>query len=762
MRHAASIFLSAFLLFQVQLILGKYLLPWFGGAPAVWTTCILFFQCLLLGGYAYAFFIDQHLSVRRQALVHGLLLLMALGVLLLGWVFWGKPLLPGDGFKPEAGTQHPILQVLIVLLVAVALPYLLLAANSPLIQRWQGLASGGRQPYRLYAVSNTGSLLGLVSYPFLVEPTLPLSQQALLWGAGYLLFAVLTVSCLWQLGKLETVGVEKQTARGSEGGPTPRRSWLFWLILAACPSCMFLAVTNDLSQEVAVTPFIWVLPLVIYLITFILCFDHPRWYSRRFFILLTYGSSIAVLITNLKGLELGIIEHVLAQGLFLFAFCMLCHGELYRLRPGVERLTRYFLVIALGGVSGGVLIGIIAPVFFTGYWEFHLTILFSWCLLTYLFWKDKGSFLHTGAAAHAWGLLVLLSYVALHYTFAFSGVYQIGWIAPIKEWVNLAAGLGAGSLLYFGFRGQLAIHSPYWPRILIASIIFIAECFAIYRVRSSGYETLTSERNFFGVVKVADRSVPGLPVIATRNLIHGKILHGFQFLRSDLETQPTAYYVDNSGIGFALDYHPRRNMAQPLHVGVTGLGSGAIATQMRWGDTLRFYEINPIVVDYAMGPEAYFSFLEKSPADVEVALGDARLVLEAELATGGGQDFDVLVLDAFSSDAVPVHLLTAEAFQIYEQHLRDEESIIAVNISNRFLDLRAPVFTIAEKLGMRAAVLPSEGEGIAPVPSVWILMSRGAFLDEERIRDWVGFPEDLTPLEWTDDFTNLWKVLRQK
>jgi hypothetical protein len=760
-RFAGSIFLSAFLLFQVQLILAKFLLPWFGGSPAVWTTCILFFQAFLLLGYAYAFFLDRRITPSGQFRLHGTFLLLAILGLGLAWFNGGSPLLPSGDWKPVAAELHPISGVLLILLVSVGLSYTVLAANSPLVQSWYGLSSKTTTPYRLYAVSNVGSLLALLSYPFLVEPAIPLRTQALAWAALFGLFAVATLACMAAALKSGTGG--QGFWKPVQGGATQvsLHQRIFWLVLAACPSCMLLAITNDLSQEVAVTPFIWVLPLAIYLLSFIICFDHARWYSRRLFVLLTYAASMAVLITNMKGFGLGVGAHLLSYSAFLFCFCMVCHGELYGLRPAKDRLTSFYLTIALGGVTGGIVVGILAPLFFKDYWEFHLTILTSWVLLTWIFWKDKASFLNTGDRWHAFGLVLLVSYISIHYTLASTGLYHTPLIRGYKELANLLLAVFFSLAVFLPLHKRAFMMRPIWPRLLLGLLIFVVESFAVARVRSTGASARSADRNFFGVVKVTEKILPLTDPLPVRQLVHGKILHGFQYMRDDLELIPNSYYVRSSGIGLAFQRQSKLRVDRPLRIGVTGLGVGAIAAHVGKGDSIRFYEINPLVVDLAQGPAATFTYLNKCAGTVEVKLGDARLLLEQELAASGPQTFDLLVLDAFSSDSIPVHLLTREAFQIYLAHLRDEQSILAVNITNRILDLSAPMLSIARELGCSAVIIKDHGEVPIPTASVWVLMSRDKGLLEDpiiQVRAELG--RAFNELIWTDDFSNLYKVLR--
>ena len=689
------------------------------------------------------------------------LLVLAIAALGCAFMNWGSPILPDGDWKPDSG-DNPISSVLLILLVAAALPYTLLASNSPLMQRWYSLQSGTALPYRLYALSNVGSLLALLSYPFLIEPNFSLSLQAIIWAVLYILFAGSTMACALKAARTTTGG--KHALASESSSPKPLLSVerrLFWLVLAACPSCMLLAITNDLCQEVAVTPFLWILPFAIYLLTFILSFDHPRWYNRRIFVLLTYIASMTVLITSLKGLRLGMLEHLVSYSFFLFCFCMVCHGELFRLRPAVERLTSFYLTVALGGVTGGIIVGILAPLFFKGYWEFHLTILASWVLLTYIFWKDKSSFLNKGDRWQAYGLVFLIVYLISHYTLAFTGLYSSSWISGKNELANLLVAAAFSLALIIPFRGRQFLSWPIWPRLLIALLLFLIECFAVFRVRSTGATAIATDRNFFGVVKVTGEFGENKGDPFKRNLVHGKILHGFQYTIPGMEQVPTSYYVSESGIGRAIEAHPRRVAGEPIRMGVTGLGTGAITAHVGDGDFLRFYEINPLVVDYAMGSDALFSFINESKAEVDVKLGDARLALEEELESKTPGQYDILVLDAFSSDSVPVHLLTREAFEVYFAHLRDEDSILAVNISNRFLDLTTPVFSVAREKDLRAIKIRTEGKAPVAVSSVWVLMTQSPdVLGNQLIKPFLEEPVDPEELIWTDDFSNLWRVLR--
>ncbi|HEX2099328.1 MAG TPA: hypothetical protein VHF69_01625, partial [Candidatus Synoicihabitans sp.] len=361
--YAITVFTGAFLLFQVQPLIGKFILPWFGGSPGVWTACLLFFQTLLLGGYAYAHVLTSKFAPTRQAVIH-------LGLLVVALAF--VPIAPAEAWKPGPA-EDPTGRILLLLAATIGLPYFVLSATGPLLQRWFSQTHAGVSPYRLYALSNVGSLLALLSYPFLVEPWLTRHQQAWLWSAGLILFVGVCGSCAWRLRRLARAGrvaaATVETARAER--PTPAAQAL-WITLPAVASILLLAVTNKLCQDVAVIPFLWILPLALYLISFILCFDHPRWYRRGLFATLVTLAIGVVCYLLFEGNGAPLEQQVIGYLVLLFTACMLCHGELYRLKPAPAYLTRYFLAIAAGGAAGGLFVGLAAPYLFSQYWELHV------------------------------------------------------------------------------------------------------------------------------------------------------------------------------------------------------------------------------------------------------------------------------------------------------------------------------------------------------------------------------------------------------
>jgi hypothetical protein len=678
--YGLTIFCGAFLLFLVQPLLGKYLLPWFGGGPGVWTACLLFFQTALLVGYAYAHVISSRLRLRSQVAVHGTLLALSCAFL---------PIIPQARWQPAA-TDEPTLRILSLLAATVGLPYVVLAATGPLLQRWLTQTRRGKIPYRLYALSNAGSLLALVGYPFGLEPLAARSTQAWLWSGGMAAFAVLCGACAWRVWREHTPGRPMEKSPVEEAAErTPVRVVVWWLVLPAVASLLLAAITQTLTSEVAPVPFLWVLPLAIYLLSFILCFDHPRWYARRgFAVLLAVGvAGVVYLLHAGTAVSLGVQVSAYTAG--LFAACMVCHGEVYRLRPAPAQLTRFYLCLAAGGAAGGFFVAVIAPRFFRDTYEL-----------------------------------------------------QIG----------LCAALGLPGLLWLGQRESRKMGA-------FACGLTAAVAAGFVQVHRHGRENVVATtRNFHGTLRLLD--VPaGDPLGRHWVLKHGVTTHGAQFRAPEQARVPTTYYGAKSGVGVALE---SLKTGAGRHVGVVGLGVGTLAAYGRAGDRFTFYEINPAVFAVAQSP---FTYLQSCPARLDVVPGDARLSLQAEAARGEWRQFDVLVLDAFSSDAIPAHLLTAEAMELYLGHLKPD-GIVAVHVSNNYLDLRGVLVGLSQRFSMDFVIVddaPKTGE-------FWLSLSRWCLLtrDKTLLRQWLPqSPEARAALEagyhpvlWTDDHASLLRVLR--
>jgi spermidine synthase len=768
--YALTIFTGAFLLFQVQPLIGKYILPWFGGGPGVWTTCMLFFQVLLLGGYAYAHFTSRWLKPRAQAVAHFVLLAAALALL---------PITPSDSWKPHGG-GNPTLQILALLAVSLGLPYFVLSTTGPLIQQWFSRARPGVSPYRLYALSNVGSLLALVSYPFFFETHFTRKAQAGLWAWGLVAYVLCCGFCAVRLWKLEgrrqkvegrmqkaEAGVAEQAPEATAAAINSQPSTLnyfLWLLLPACASVLLLATTNKLCQDVAVIPFLWVVPLALYLLSFIICFDSPRWYVRFPFTLALIAALGGLCWALYNGADLSLSRQVALYCGGLFVCCMVCHGELYRLKPDPRHLTGFYLMIAAGGALGGMFVAIAAPLLFTDYYELHWGLLLCGLLFLVVCATDRAAF---GSALEPKAPCLQASWrwMACALTFlVFGGLDQaIAWLPAhtkaLSKGFVIGLRIGMWTLVALGVASWIARRKfrgfRHWRFLTCAwlSLGLVALGVTLWmQARDTGSERVYRSRNFYGVLTVYEHEKKQ-PLSHYFLLQHGRITHGLQFADPVQATWPISYYGKDSGIGLAVDALP----AGPRRIGVVGLGTGTMAAFGRAGDYLRFYEINPQVLAVAT---SWFSYLPKCPGNVEVAPGDARLSLEREPP----QHFDLLVLDAFSGDAIPVHLLTKEAFETYERHL-NTNAIIAMHISNHYLNLEPVVINLARQFGYKLASIDYEeaDDEWWLYGSTWVLLSRSEqVINRPAIRDAasvVNTNSTKVPL-WTDDFASLFQILR--
>ena len=679
---AVTIFLSAFLLFLVEPMAAKQLLPALGGSAAVWTTCLVFFQIALLAGYAYAHAVTSWQSVRRQLFVHVGLLALALCLLL-----WQS--------RPPAGTltYHPVLSIFALLSLRIGIPFVALASTSPLLQAWyiRGSAEGRqRPPWRMFAVSNFGSLLALAAYPALIEPRFTLQAQRSVWLAGFALFAVLCAWCAYQ--SLTPAFVPAPQSRPTtilhqdvSAVPLAWPRILLWVLLPACGSIVLCAVTNRLSQNIAAIPLLWILPLMAYLLSFIVTFSGPGIYPRFLGICMN-AFAVGILSYILYNthvtfpLQLSIPVFLLC----LLLVCFFCHGELYRLRPSADRSTTFYLLAALGSAMGALYVGVCAPALFVADYD-----------------------LISG--------LTLVCLVALAATWEQGIVTRIFWVSAtvVTLWV------------------------------------------AFVQVRDLREDALVQERSFYGSLRVVQTHWPP-EAGTTRILYHGTIEHGSQLFGGDLRKTPTTYYARDSGVGLAMQYCCGD---RPANVAVVGLGAGTLAAYGEPGDSITFFEIDPTVERLA---KALFTYLRESRAQVNIVLGDARLSLTREDARGGVPRYDVLVLDAFSGDAVPVHLLTAEAMDLYRRRMKPE-GVLAVHISSQYLDLAPLLAAQADRAGMKIVFVHAEGnEARGEFSSDWVLMtSNSGFLTQPEVFN-VSRPVSRKPglKFWTDDFNSLLPILR--
>lgn len=756
--------LAAFLLFQVQLLLGRLLLPRFGGAPAVWITSLLFFQTVLLLGYAYAHSLVRWARPRTQAIAHGLLLAAAGAALLVNLRAWSSPLLPPVTWS-AASVSDPAMSILRLLAVSAGLPCVALAATAPLLQAWYAGLRSDALPYRLYALSNLGSLAGLLSYVLLVEPQLPLRRQALLWS---LLFAGLAAASLVVARaalRSRPAAAALRLATGSSGAPPTLAQRGLWLWLALAGSACLLAITNQICQEIAVLPLLWVLPLAIYLVTYALAFAGPRWRSRRLTEPLLLGGIALAGAVLYYQLDVPVVLQIAAFSLTLFACCLACHGELARLQPPSRFLTSYYLSSAAGGALGGAFVALAAPRLFRGLWELHASLLLcaTGCLFALL--VDKDSWLRRGGVQRA--------VVAL----AGSAILAAWLVGTAMDKATLAAGRegGARERLFAVAAAGAALAFLAWRRHALPPRLFSALCLGLAlallswtlrtHITALTAGTRFAARDFFAAVQVREVA----PDDASEHafwLVHGRIVHGFQYTLPAERARPTSYYSRASGLGLAIRRHPlRRDEAGGrLRIGVLGLGVGTVAAHADRGDTVRFYEISPAVIRLAQGEGGYFTYLRDSPARIEVVEGDARVALEDELRRGLPQRFDVLVLDAFASGAVPVHLLTREAFRTYMAHLAAPHGILAINVSNRTLDLSRVVWRLAAEESLAGVSIESDAAPDGSTwHSLWILLSRDRAIFDDPTIAALTMPSparsDDAPL-WTDEHSSLLGILR--
>jgi SAM-dependent methyltransferase len=670
---ALAIFLSAFLLFQVQPVISKAILPWFGGAAGVWNTCMLFFQAALLGGYTYAHWLQSQ-PARRQRNVH--IALLALSLLSL-------PILPSVNWKP-AGGEQPIFRILGLLATTIGLPYFLLSTTSPLLQAWYVRAIPGGIPWRLFALSNAASLGALLSYPLLIEPTFNVPTQSWIWSGAYLAFAALAGYTAWNY----SADPPPRAAHSDAPAPTPARK-LLWIALAACASVLLLAITTHLTQDVAAIPFLWVIPLAIYLLTFILCFETEKAYFRPFF-LPTFAAALIYFTRVLAGYgpDLDVPQNIALCSAVLFLACMVCHGELAALKPAPRHLTGFYVSLSLGGALGGLFVGLLAPLLFNAFYELAIGLWLSAALVAAVY-------LQRGVPTVKQKLAALALLVA-------AGTYG-GWLLKIKK--DELAGV------------PVAV------------------------------------RNFYGHLHITIWGEPG-EYAAAKQLIHGTINHGQQLLDPQRRLIPTSYFCRESGAGRAL---LARKDGIPQKVGIIGLGCGALLGYSRPGDEYRLYEINPQVFQLA---RKEFTFLPESRAQVAEVLGDGRLSLEREPP----QQFDVLFMDAFSGDSIPVHLVTAEAFDLYARHLKPD-GILVVNITNNYLDLRPVVAASAARSGRVTLEIendPGYGNEECYISHYALVLSPERLAAEPGLRVNSKTVEPSPAFRpWTDSFSNLFAIVRR-
>lgn len=693
--YAAAVFLGGFLLFVVQPLLARAILPTFGGAGGVWATALCFYQALLLAGYAYAH-LTSSLSTKHRAALH--LAIIAASLL---WF----PILPDGGTSADPASS-PALSILVFLGGAVAGPYIVLASTSPLLQSWMVREEPGRVPYRFYALSNAGSLAGLFAYPLLVEPWLDMQRQALVWTMGYGIYLIVMSALAIRSARLAEVAPgardirEENVAVGAHPGAAGQR--VMWFFLPMSGAALLVAITNQLTVDIAAVPFLWILPLSIYLLSYILAFG--GWYRRTI-----YGSLLGIALAGMAvvaagGAVVSIVVQIAASLIALFAATMVCHGELVMRAPAAAQpqsaakggsassdVTRFYLISAAGGAAGGAFVALLAPLLFNAFWELPL--------------------------------FLVLPYVV--------------YLASIYAAVHRRMTVRQRTLWWAGISGV----------VILATITFVVP------IIQRGKLTVATVRNFYGVLRVIEENEPPDP--PQRKLLHGRILHGTQLLSPGSQSVATTYYTAGSGVARAMALHPAR-AERALRIGVIGLGVGTIAAVAEPRDTIRFYELDPAVEELA---RSYFSFLDL--AVTEVVIGDGRLVLQGDLSEDPDRGFDLLIVDAFSSDAVPVHLLTREAARLYASALRPRGAVV-LNITNRHLDLSPVVRAMGQAASFGGVRFHDRSGGSEASPSHWYILTA----DESYLSDLAALPGAVLDaagaagIEWTDGYSNLLRVLR--
>jgi hypothetical protein len=676
---ASTILLSAFLLFLVQPIIAKQILPWFGGTSAVWTTCMVFFQVTLLAGYAYSHWLTRR-PPRTQGTLHIALLVVSLAFL---------PIIPNPLLKP-AGEEDAALRIIVLLAATIGLPYFLLSTTGPLLQKWIAPRFPEKTVYRLFALSNFGSLIGLLAFPFAIEPFTSSTTQSWVWSGAYALFVATCAACAWQARSAAPLPAVPERKRDRDERTPTLADYALWLTLAALGSLMLIAATSHITQNIASVPFLWVVPLTLYLLTFVLAFEGRGgrgWYEQKWLLLPALLLFVAMSwgLTAERGvLDIGVAIPLYSLGMF-FA-CLFCHGELAQRKPTTQYLTQFYLCLSAGGALGGLLVGLVAPRVFPTYYELPLALFALSALAAWLAWERK----------------------------SLLGPALIATLATA----------------YYGFS---------YAQFLKDDIIVM-------------------QRNFYGTLRVREAGGGDQQV---RRLLHGVILHGEQFTQPPLRDEPGTYYAPTSGVGLAI---LGKQQHGAVKLGVIGLGVGTLTAYGQRGDTIRIYELDADVLALARSHFSYLKSAGERGVKLEYEIGDARLSLERELARRQPQGYDVLAVDAFSSDSIPVHLITREAVELYARHLKPD-GLIAIHISNRFIDLKPVLANIGASLGLAVRLVSdSPSDQTSASSTDWVLLAR-----DPRAFDLKNLAERAEPLTpapqmslWTDQFNNLLDVLKTR
>jgi SAM-dependent methyltransferase len=839
--YALTLFLSALLLFLVQPLIGKLITPLLGGFPAVWNTCMVFFQAMLLAGYAYAHYSSNWFGERKQAAAHLAVLLLPVLVLPLGI---STALLPTGGGNPIPG-------LLLLLLVSAGLPFFAIATTAPLLQRWFANTAhpAARDPYFLYAASNAGSMLALLGYPSLVEPNLTLAQQRWAWSIGYGLLVLLLAVCailFWKAPAPKIRTPEKVSPLAPApmkppasfrrfvtdfvgpslaAQPSPRRDEditlgraLRWVALAFVPSSLMLGATTYITTDIAAIPLLWVLPLGLYLLSFILVFSKLPALVHKFLVLALPVLLLMLVFLIVSKMQLRMWTVILLHLVVLFVVAIVCHGELARTRPAARLLTQFYLLMSLGGVLGGLFNALLAPLIFTSTAEYPLALVLAALLLPRLDDPPEPTLPQTRWLDFLmpWTLaLICLEFFGMRSGHPFPVTNQLLHLlettpgsaaATVHDWLqSLALRLDVKretlmAILTFAppvMLGYVLVERPLRFGLGVAAILFVSAVPALF---NTDHEILYRDRSFFGVITVRGDDNDPKALVVTHRLLHGNILHGIQYrawgpgpavstcvplasthpwetaaylLAGQAEwpslspRDPISYYHRTGPIGLLFD--GLLNNASRRDVAVIGLGTGTMAAYARPGDHYTFYEIDAKVKAMSFDQSTYFSYVQDAKArgaSVEIVLGDARLSLDRERHKQPEQRFDLIVVDAFSSDAIPIHLLTREALRIYRDRLK-ENGLIVFHTSNRYLTLEPVIGNLAaaeEMAGLMNDDRVNYYPGAGKVSSTWVLLANrkadfGTMAEDQPGR-WQPVPKDPEVGVWTDDYSNLLSVFR--
>ena len=719
----ATVLAGSFLLFLVQPLVARMALPQLGGAPAVWNSAMLVYQALLLAGYAYAHAIAR-LPLKRQAAIHLAVLVIA-GLTL--------PIALAD-LAPPASQGLEALWVPLLFVLTVGPVFFAVSAQAPLMQRWYAADPNAGDPYWLYAASNLGSFAGLLAYPLFLEPNLPLGSQSLVWSAGYVLLIGLVAAAAWMRRVAPIVGDD--AIADSEAEPIGWRRIALWLALTAVPSGLMLSTTTHLTTDIVAMPLLWVIPLGLYLLSFVFAFNERSalgyTLARVAPVVVLLAGGMAMVSQNAASLSIGF-----ATVLMLFVLATALHRRLYFERPSPRRLTLFYLVMSAGGALGGAFTALVAPLLFDWAWEHPILVLAGAALLPdrpLVAWMERLGLTLRQKKITVATLLIAATIIAILIN---------GWVIAQDNTLVLTG------MIAVAFCGVLLLGHGRAMVLVLAALM----------LGRGGYQTLATsfegsrDRSYFGIYTVRD-----LPEEGKRSLVSGTTLHGLQFTAPDRRRQPTTYYGPNSGVGAALSELPA--IAGPsARVGVVGLGVGTLACYRQPGQKWDFFEIDRTVLSYSR--DETFTFVSDCAFNATIHLGDARIMLDRYREGMGSDDrFDALVIDAFSSDAIPLHLVTDEAFGIYRRTLA-EDGLLLVHISNRFIDLTPMMAALAERHGMIAVLRshqdPPFADGISP--SLWVVMARdpaslAKLLSARPDLSWHRLPPPAERV-WTDDFASI-------